>query len=91
VFSLTLQSSIINFCKENKTFVKSQNQQNTAAEEEEESHDENETLKEVKYINQDYFSFSLQNSINFGWNNLNINYSSRTIKTTIPPPKNKLV
>ncbi len=91
VFSLTLQSSVINLCKENKTFVKSQNQQNTAAEEEEESHDDNESLKEVKYINQDYFSFSIQNSIDFDWNNLNLNYSTCSIKTTIPPPKNRLV
>lgn len=87
VFSLTLQSSVINFCKENKGFVKSQSHKNTTSEEEEESHDDNESLKEVKYINKDYFSFSIQNSIDFGWNNLNLNYSTCTLKTTIPPPK----
>lgn len=87
VFSLTLQSSVINFCKENKAFVKSQSQKNTISEEEEESNDDNESLKEVKYINKDYFSFSIQNSIDFGWNNLNLNYSTCTLKTTIPPPK----
>ena len=87
VFSLTVQASIINFCKENKAFVKNQNQQNQSTEEEEETIDNDESPKEVEYLQHYYFSFTNQASINFKWYNLHVNLSSSTVKIAIPPPK----
>lgn len=87
VFSLTVQASIINLCKENKAFVKNQSQQNQTAEEEEETIDNDESPKEVEYLQHHYFSFTHQASINFNWYNLRVNLPSSTVKIPIPPPK----
>lgn len=87
VFSLTIQASVINICKENKAFCKNQNQQNPVTEEEEESHDNDESSKETEYLQHYYFLFSDQTSVNFSWYNLQIDFPSSTIKIPIPPPK----
>ena len=87
VFSLTLQSSVINLCKENKAFFKNQNQQNPTAEEEEESHDNDESSKEVEYLSNHYFSLFNHSITNFNWHNLLIDFPSSIIKIPIPPPK----
>lgn len=53
VFSLTLQASIINLCKDSKVF-KSQNQNNPITEEEEEeSHDTDEETDKLVYLDHD--------------------------------------
>lgn len=85
VFSLTIQASVINICKENKAFCKNQNQQNPVTEEEEESHDE--SIKELKYLNQTTFEFLGQNGVNFNWDKVQSNLPSNFKKISSPPPK----
>ena len=87
VFSLTLQASIINICKEAKVF-KNQSQQNPATEEEEESHDGDESVdEEVFYLDHFRFNIIPQKSSKLYWFNLKLNFPSSTIKILIPPPK----
>lgn len=85
VFSLTVQASVINICKENKSFFKNQNQQNPITEEEEESHDE--SIKELKYLNQTGFTFLEQTGVNFKWDKVQSNLPTNFKKISIPPPK----
>lgn len=87
VFSLTLQASIINVCKENKVF-KNQSQQNPITEEEEESHDSDETPDEESlYLHHLQFSFSTQINDKFILNNSISGIPSCYFKIPIPPPK----
>lgn len=90
VFSLTLQASIINFCKENKCFVKSQNQQNNI-DSEEEAQDSDETVDEEDLLNVVNYlhDFMLANNNLFRLQKLNNNISSTSIEIIIPPPENK--
>lgn len=85
VFSLTVQSSIINICKENKSFVKNQNQQNPITEEEDESNDE--SIKELKYLNETGFIFLEQKGVNFDWHKVKSNLPTNFKKISFPPPK----
>jgi hypothetical protein len=87
VCSLTLQATIINICKESKVF-KNQNQQNPITEEEEESHDGDETMdEELMYISHEQFSFSTQISDKFILSNSISSIPSCYFKIPIPPPK----
>jgi hypothetical protein len=87
VFSLTLQATIINFYKESKVF-KNQNQQNPVTEEEEESHDGDETPDEESlYFCHQQFSFSTQISDKFILSNSIASIPSCYFKIPIPPPK----
>lgn len=84
VFSLTLQSSIINLCKESKT-SKSQNQ--TSPVEEEESNDTDEDVKLECYLEHEssynhYITFD--SSLYF---NPEYRYPSQIKSIPIPPPK----
>jgi hypothetical protein len=86
VFSLTLQASIISFCKESKVF-KNQNQQNPVAEEEEESHDADEETDGIFYLDNDLtFSLSYFSSKIF-WSKPDNQCLSMTKSIPIPPPK----
>lgn len=87
MFSLTLQATIINICKESKVF-KNQNQQNPITEEEEESHDGDETPDEESfYLYHQQFSFSTQTSDTFILSNSITSIPSCYFKIPIPPPK----
>lgn len=88
VFSLTLQSAVIQICKESKVF-KNQSQQNQATEEEEEeSHDNDESVDmELVYLNNSHFSQSIQYDGSLPWKTCELNYLSSSIEITIPPPK----
>lgn len=87
VCSYTVQASVINLCKYNKAFFKSQNQQNTLTEEEEESHDNDESSKAIEYLNDCYYSSFVQSGVNFKWYTLFIYFPSSTLQIQIPPPK----
>ena len=85
VFSLTLQSSIINLCKDSKVF-KSQNNPITE-EEEEESHDADGDADEVLYIVHDYYFIKPPSLNKVFWSKSEIGYLSFTKSIPIPPPK----
>ena len=87
VFSLTLQSSIIQICKESKVF-KTQSQQNPITEEEEESHGGDESIdKEVVYPSSDEYS-NFKKEVNlFFFKNLQLTFCSIPLDILIPPPK----
>lgn len=89
LFSITVQASIIHFCKESKV-SKNLNQQNqTAEEEEEEPCDGDETTdEEVFNVFQCKFCFSTQLSSQLLRSNENLNYPINFKKISIPPPKN---
>jgi hypothetical protein len=84
VFSLTLQSSIINLCKESKT-SKSQNQ--TSPVEEEESNDTDEDVKlecYLEYESTSNHSITFNNTFCF---NQEYRYPSQIKSIPIQPPK----
>lgn len=85
VFSLTLQASIINLCKDSKVF-KSQNNP-IAEEEEEESHDADEDADEVYYMAQDHYSIKSVLLNKAFCPKSEIGYLSFTKSIPIPPPK----
>lgn len=85
VFSLTLQASIINICKENK-ILKTQTQQTPVTEEEEESHDEA-ADEEVLYLGNHQVGLFPVKHIRLSWANLFINYPTNSAKILIPPPE----
>jgi hypothetical protein len=87
VFSLTLQASVIQLCKDSKIF-KNQSQQNPISEEEEEkSHDSDDEHEHVYYINYEniFYKSILENK----WFLLitKCTYPSFTKTIPIPPPK----
>jgi hypothetical protein len=86
VFSLTLQSSVINICKDAK--ILKQSQQNPITEEEEESHDGDETAdEEVLYLGHyDVALVAIEQSKQY-WQNFNVHYPSNSGKILIPPPE----
>jgi hypothetical protein len=89
ITSLTMQASVLHFCKENK-FFKSQNQQNSNAEEDEESQDadEEDADEEVVFIEeQSLFQITFQKKSIFNCRNLNFKFPSSFKKIPIPPPK----
>ncbi|MBL7936638.1 MAG: hypothetical protein JNM51_12605 [Bacteroidia bacterium] len=87
VFSLTLQSAVIQICKESKVF-KNQSQQSPITEEEEESHDSDESVdKELVYLNNNSFSQYTQRNDSILWKTCELNYLSGSIEIPIPPPK----
>jgi hypothetical protein len=86
VFSLTLQASILNICKVSK--VLKQNQQNPVTEEEEESHDGDETPdEEVLYLVHHDVDPVAAEHIKLYWENFKVHYPSSSIKILIPPPE----
>lgn len=86
VFSLTLQASIINICKESK-ILKTQSQQNPVTEEEEESHGDETPDKEVLYLGHHHMRpFPVKQS-KFSWEKFQVYYSTNSLKILIPPPE----
>jgi len=88
VFSLTLQSPILQICKESKAF-KTQSQQSPITEEEEEkSHDSDELVDEdIVYLYTDEY-VSLNKEINlFFFKYLQLAFCSIPRDILIPPPK----
>lgn len=86
VFSLTLQASITNICKASK--VLKQNQQNPVTEEEEESHDGDETAdEEVLYLGHHDVDLIAEEHIKLYWENFKVHYPSSSITILIPPPE----
>lgn len=88
VFSLTLQSSILQICRESKAF-KTQSQQSPISEEEEEkSHDSDESVdKDIVYLDIDEHS-SLNKAINlFFFKHLQLAFCSTPLDILVPPPK----
>ncbi len=87
VFSLTLQASVISHCKGAKVF-KNLSQQNPVTEEEEESHDGDESIDEESFY-LDHFRFNIipLKFIKLHWLSFKINFPSSTIRILIPPPK----
>ncbi len=87
VFSLTLQASVVSLCKESKIF-KGQSSANPVTEEEEGSHDSDETAdEEVFFIGDHSPSYSSENLLKLTWAGLNINYPYNSIAILVPPPK----
>lgn len=88
VFSLTLQTSIIQICKETKVF-KAQSQQSPISEEEEEkAHDSDESVDEdMLYVNSEEYS-NLKKEVNlFFFKQLHLTFCSIPLDILIPPPK----
>lgn len=86
VFSLTLQASIINACKDSKVF-KNQSQNNPVTEEEEESHDADEDADEVYYLGNENTTYKTISINKISWLKSEYGYSSFTKSIPIPPPK----
>jgi len=86
VFSLTLQASIINLCKDTKVF-KSQNQTNPVSEEEEESHDADEDADEMLYNEHQHQVINCVSINKLYWSKSENDYPSFTKSIPIPPPK----
>ena len=86
VFSLTLQASIINFCKESTVF-KNQNQQNPVTEEEEESHDSDEETDEIFYLEHAITISVTGLDSKMFWSKPDNGWLSFTKSISIPPPK----
>ncbi|MBK8369436.1 MAG: hypothetical protein IPL10_19205 [Bacteroidetes bacterium] len=86
VFSLTLQASIINACKDSKVF-KNQSQNNPVTEEEEESHDADEDADEEYYLGHDNYTGKSTIVKKLFWLNSEYGYPSYTRSIPIPPPK----
>lgn len=89
VFSLTLQASVVQICKDSKVF-KNQSQQSPVTEEEEEkSHDSDESVDEDDLLCNNCgfnneFHFSKKVSV---CNHLDDDIASSALKILIPPPK----
>lgn len=87
VFSLTLQASIIQVCKESKVF-KNQNQQSPITEEEEKAHSGDDVPdEETVYINSNHHLHHSDNVSLLFWDNSDLNCCSSAIEILIPPPK----
>lgn len=85
IFSLTLQASITNFCKENKG-VKIQTQPNTVTEEEE-RHESEDVAGEFFYTSNDFIFCNSEHVIKTDWLSLEREYVSYSKAIPIPPPK----
>jgi hypothetical protein len=85
VFSLTLQASIINACKDSKVF-KNQSQ-NNPIEEEEEGHDADEDVDKEYYIGHETFTSKSITVNKLFWLTSEYGYFSYTKSIPIPPPK----
>lgn len=88
VFSLTLQASVVQICKESKIF-KNQNQQNSITEEEEErSHDSDESAdEEIVYLKtNDSLQYNFICNPHF-FKNFELDCCSSSIEIQSPPPK----
>lgn len=88
VFSLTLQSTVFQICKESKVF-KTQSQQSPISEEEEEkSNDTDESVDEdILYVNTDEYS-NLNNEDNaFLFKYLQLTFCAIPLDILVPPPK----
>ena len=86
VFSITLQASIINICKDSKAF-KSQNQTNPVTEEEEESHESDENADELFYIHNENTNGTSVLENTSSWFHVMFGFSTYTKSIQIPPPK----
>lgn len=86
VFSLTLQASVINACKDSKVF-KNQSQNSPVTEEEEESHDADEDADEEYYlVHENNIDKSITVNKLF-WLKSEHQYPSYIRSIPIPPPK----
>jgi hypothetical protein len=85
VFSLTLQASIINACKDSKVF-KNQSQ-NNPIEEEEEGHDADEDVDKEYYLGHETFTGKSITVNKLFWLMSEYGYFSYTRSIPIPPPK----
>lgn len=84
--SLTAQSTVIS-CFKNKT-IKSLFQQNTPAEEEEESHKSQKSYDEILlFISNDNALIPLDNATNKYLNICQINFKSFSKRNIVPPPE----
>lgn len=84
--SLTAQSTVIS-CFKNKT-IKSLFQQNTPAEEEEETHKSQKSYDEILlFISNNNGLTPLNNTTNKYLNNCQINYKSFSKRNIVPPPE----
>jgi hypothetical protein len=87
LFSMTMQATVMNTLKDNKVF-KTQGQQNPVTEEEEETHDKDESAeKEVLYLAAHTCSVLSQNLLPLTWATLEVNYPLLAKTILIPPPK----
>lgn len=86
VFSLTLQASIINACKDSKVF-KNQSQNNPVTEEEEESHDADEDADEEYYLGHENNTNKSISVNKLSWLKSEYGYPSYERSIPIPPPK----
>jgi hypothetical protein len=87
LFSMTMQAAVMNVLKDNKVF-KTQGQQNPVTEEEEETHDKDESPdKEVLYLGHHTCSAITQNLMPLTWASLEVNYPLLAKTILIPPPK----
>lgn len=88
VFSLTLQTSIIQVCKDSKVFKTQYQQIPIAEEEEEKSHGSDGMFdKDVVYLSSDDHS-NFKKELNlFFFRHLHLTYCSIPLDILIPPPK----
>lgn len=87
VFSLTLQTSIIQICKDSKA-LKTQSQQSPITEEEEESHGNDESVdKDSVYLNSNDDSNFKKPSDKIFFRKLELIFCSISLDILIPPPK----
>jgi hypothetical protein len=84
ICSLTVQASVISFCKESKVF---KNQNNPVTEEEEESHDSDEDANEFLFITNNQYSINSILVNKAFWSKSENDYLSFTKSIPIPPPK----
>jgi len=84
VFSLTLQASVINACKDSKVF---KNQNIPVTEEEEESHDADEDADKEYYLGHETFTGKSITVNKLFWLKSEYGYPSYTRSIPIPPPK----
>jgi hypothetical protein len=84
VFSLTLQASVINACKDSKVF-KNQSQNNPI--EEEEGHDADEDADKEYYLGHETFTGKSITVNKLFWLKSEYGYPSYTRSIPIPPPK----
>lgn len=73
-------------CKDSKVF-KSQTQNNPLTEEEEESHDSDEEVDEIIYLNHENYSLNSASLLYSFWTKSENRYLSCTKSIPIPPPK----
>jgi hypothetical protein len=83
---MTLQASIIHICKDSKVF-KIQKQINPVTEEEEETHDSDDSADEIIYLSQNNDFIKTNTSNSLFWSTSENDYLSLTKSITVPPPK----